>query len=71
MSGPLRERASRLLQLERELFGAWCQYLFRRLDLGRGGVLQSGGCRLFQDFHGEAWWVQREWVEAESFYQAN
>ncbi|CAK9067722.1 unnamed protein product [Durusdinium trenchii] len=29
MSGPLRERASRLLQLERELFGAWCQYLFR------------------------------------------
>jgi len=28
-SGPLRDRAARLLNLERELFGAWCSYLFR------------------------------------------
>eukprot|EP00435_Cladocopium_sp_Y103_P057523 s98_g19.t2 len=29
MSGELRDRAARLLNLERELFGAWCSYLFR------------------------------------------
>ena len=28
MSGELRDRAARLLNLERELFGAWCSYLF-------------------------------------------
>eukprot|EP00931_Biecheleriopsis_adriatica_P087228 TRINITY_DN61729_c0_g1_i1.p1 TRINITY_DN61729_c0_g1~~TRINITY_DN61729_c0_g1_i1.p1 ORF type:complete len:516 (+),score=80.84 TRINITY_DN61729_c0_g1_i1:78-1625(+) len=28
-SGALRERAAQLLRLERELFGAWCSYLFR------------------------------------------
>ena len=27
--GPERERASRLLGLERELFGAWCQLTFQ------------------------------------------
>eukprot|EP00434_Breviolum_minutum_P005403 symbB.v1.2.004763.t1/scaffold274.1/size244435/4 len=29
MSGELRDRAAGLLNLERELFGAWCSYLFR------------------------------------------
>ncbi|CAE7250903.1 bsn [Symbiodinium microadriaticum] len=28
-SGPLRDRAAKLLSLERQLFGAWCSYLFR------------------------------------------
>lgn len=28
-AGPEREQASALLRLERELFGAWCSYLFR------------------------------------------
>lgn len=31
MSGELRDRAAGLLNLERELFGAWCSYLFRYL----------------------------------------
>ena len=30
-SGPLRDRAAKLLSLERQLFGAWCSYLFRAL----------------------------------------
>ena len=43
--GPERDRASRLLNLERELFGVWCQLTFQPgkglMDSHEKGVLQT------------------------------
>ena len=45
MSGELRDRAAGLLNLERELFGAWCSYLFSGLAilLGHGMIKELLG----------------------------
>ena len=43
MSGELRDRAARLLNLERELFGAWCSYLFSGLANGPRCCSDLGG----------------------------